>query len=73
MTVAQILNELKPRKPITRETFYQYARRFKIKPLSKVRQHPQQYPADTPHRILFKLGLVNGRTTVKTKLTKSRN
>lgn len=70
MTVHQIIRELKPRKSISRETFYQYARRFHIKPLSKVRQHPQQYPADTAQRILFKLGLANGKVKVSPK---SRN
>lgn len=63
MTVEQILLDLKPFKPISRETFYCYARRYKIKPLG-VRQRPQLYPDDTVARLKIKLGL--------TKLPKSR-
>jgi len=74
MTVEQIRKELNPVKPLSRERLYFYFRKFKIKPLSRhVRIKPQQYPQDTPHRILFKLGLVNGRATVKAKFNKSRN
>lgn len=62
MTVEKILTEVRPLKPMSRETLYVCLRRFKIKPLG-VRQRPQQYPEDTPSRILAKLGLVkpNGK------------
>lgn len=75
MTVEEIRRELKPVKPISRERLYFYFRKFKIKPLSPpgVRLKPQQYPADTAHRIAFKLGLAGGRMAVKPKLTRSRN
>jgi hypothetical protein len=69
MTVEQIIHQLKPEKPISRETFYQYARRFKIKPLG-IRQRPQLYPADTVVRLKLKLGLIPaGKVTVTPKLT----
>lgn len=69
MTIEEIRRELKPVKPISRERLYFYFRKFKIKPMSPpgVRLKPQQYPADTPHRILFKLGLANGTVKVKSK------
>lgn len=71
MTIPQILSELRPVKKLSRGRLYVYIRSLKIKPLGS-RQIPQQYPADTPHRILFKLGLANGKATVTPKLTKSR-
>jgi len=72
MTIEQIRKELKPVKPLSRERLYFYFRKFRIKPLSPrgVRLKPQHYPADTPHRILFKLGLENGKIKVTPK---SRN
>lgn len=69
MTVEQIIHELKPVKSITRETLYVYIRRCKIKPLG-IRQRPQHYPADTATRILFKLGLANGKLKLTPKITK---
>lgn len=76
MTVEQIIHELKPVKPITRETLYVYIRRFKIKPLG-IRQRPQHYPADTATRIILKLGLSptpkRQRSLKPVKLTKSRH
>lgn len=58
MTIAEILNEMKPVKPVSRARLYVYIDRFKIKPVSRVKQKPQHYPADTPQKILAKLGLV---------------
>lgn len=58
MTVREILKEVDALKPMTRETLYIHIRKLKIKPLSKVRQIPVQYPGDTAHRILLRLGLV---------------
>lgn len=58
MTIQQILRDFKAaKKPICRDTFYKYKRRFRIKPLSKIRQRPQHYPADTTARLFLKLGL----------------
>lgn len=71
MTVQQIITELKPEKPISRETFYSYCRRFKIKPLG-VRQRPQLYPADTVMRLRIKLGL-NGRVSVSSKISRNKS
>ncbi len=68
MTINEILHDLKPRKKISRARLYVHIRRLKIKPLG-VRQIPQQYPDDTPHRILLKLGLSNGRVSVTPKIT----
>lgn len=72
MTVQQIIAELKPEKPISRETFYSYCRRFKIRPLG-VRQRPQLYPADTVTRLRLKLGLVGNRVTVTPKVTRNKS
>jgi hypothetical protein len=64
MTVHEILKRVDPVKPMTAQTLYNYIRKLKIKPLSKVRQHPQQYPANTHSRILKRLGL-NGRRNLR--------
>lgn len=72
MTIQEILHDLKPRKKISRARLYVHIRRLKIKPIG-VRQIPQHYPADTPHRILLKLGLVNGRVVVTPKVSKSKS
>jgi hypothetical protein len=71
MTVPEILQELKPKKPLSRAQLYVHLRRLKIKPIG-ARQIPAQYPQDTPHRILLRLGIVNGHLSVTPKLTKSR-
>ena len=55
MTIKQILQAVKPHKPMTRVTLYTWLRKLKIKPLGE-RQSPQNYPDDTPDRILTKLG-----------------
>lgn len=60
MTTEQILEQLAPAKPMTRATLYTWLRKLRIKPLG-ARQHPQQYPDDTPQIILHKLGL-NGHS-----------
>ena len=68
MTIPEILKELLPKKRLSRPRLYFYLRRFNIKPLSRgIILRPQQYPTDTPQRILFKLGLVNGRLTLSPK------
>jgi hypothetical protein len=59
MTVKQILRQLRPHKRMSRVNLYNYLREFEIKPLSKVRQIPQQYPSNTPKIILKRLGLAN--------------
>ena len=56
MTIKQILDRVGERKPITTKTFYRYLAACKIKPAG-ARQKPQQYPDDTPDRILAHLGL----------------
>jgi hypothetical protein len=61
MTIEQIQTEMKPEKPVSRARLYVYLDRFKIKPVSRVRQTPQQYPEDTPQKILAKLGLLKTR------------
>lgn len=71
MTVPEILNELKSKKKLSRRRLYVYIRTLKIKPLG-VRQIPQQYPADTPYRILLRLGLSAGRITVTPKVSTKR-
>ena len=72
MTIEQIRRELKPVKPLSRERLYFYFRKFKIKRLG-MRQVPAHYPQDTTQRILFKLGLVNGKLKLTPKTSKSRN
>ena len=73
MTVNQIITELKEaKKPISRETFYTYCRRWKIKPLG-ARQRPQLYPEDTALRIKLKLGIVGNRITVTPKLVTKKS
>jgi hypothetical protein len=66
MTIQQILELVNPIKPMRRETLYVHLRRERIRPVSRVRQIPQQYPDDTADRILVRLGLKpstkNGRT-----------
>lgn len=56
MTVKQILEAVEPAKPMTRATLYTHLDALRIKPVG-ARQKPQQYPADTPGRILRRLGL----------------
>ncbi|MDE2100749.1 MAG: hypothetical protein KGL39_26120 [Patescibacteria group bacterium] len=60
MTIENILKQVAPAKPMTRATLYTWLRKLRIKPVG-ARQHPQQYPDDTPERILAKLGL-NSKT-----------
>lgn len=72
MTVVEILRELKPVKPISRPRLYHYFRKFGIKPISRgVTIRPQHYPADTPSRILVRLGLANINRQPVPKLTPS--
>ena len=56
MTLREIVREVEAYKPITREGLYLHLRALKIKPISRVRQIPQQYPADTGLRVLIRLG-----------------
>ncbi len=56
MTIEKILEVLEPAKPMSRATLYTWLRKLRIKPLG-ARQHPQQYPDDTPEVIKRKLGL----------------
>jgi hypothetical protein len=62
MTVPQILTALRPVKRMSRQTLYNHIRKLKIKPLG-VRQIPQHYPADTPTRIIIRLGVGRPGTT----------
>lgn len=55
MTVNEILEELKPVKPMSRFWLYEQMRRLKIKPIG-ASQRPQRYPDDTAERILIRLG-----------------
>lgn len=64
MTVKEIRKDLKPEKPLSRERLYFYFRKFKIKPLSRTRLKPQQYPDNTAMVIRRKLGLGKGKATV---------
>lgn len=57
MTVTQILLELGPYKPMTRDTLYKHFRQLKIKPVGKVRQCPQRYPEDSAKRVMHLLGI----------------
>jgi hypothetical protein len=57
MTVTQILVELAPHKPMTAKTLYGHINALKIEPIGNVRQCPQQYPDDTPKRVLKRLGI----------------
>jgi hypothetical protein len=57
VTITQILVEVAPYKPMTPGTLYKHLRKLKIKPLSKVRECPQRYPADTPKRLLKQFGI----------------
>ena len=59
MTITEILESLRPAKPMTRVTLYCYMRKLKIKPLG-ARQIPQRYPDNVPDKILQRLGLKNG-------------
>ena len=61
MTVKQIIEAIEPHRKISRETVYVHLRRLRIKPLG-VRQNPQNYPDNTPEKILKRLGIANGRT-----------
>ena len=65
MTIQEILRELKPKKKLSVPQLYVHIKRAGIKPLGgAVRQIPQQYPADTPQRILLRLGLTDGKISV---------
>jgi hypothetical protein len=56
MTINEILEALRPAKPMSRVTLYSHMRVLKIKPIG-ARQKPQRYPNDVPNRILQRLGL----------------
>lgn len=75
MTITEILSELKAsKKRVSRQHLYTYFDRMKIKPISKQRQIPQQYPADTAVRIKLKLGIApNGLIVVTPKVSKSKS
>jgi hypothetical protein len=57
MTVDQIRDAVKAYKPMSIPTLYKHLHAAGVKPVSKVRQIPQQYPDDTPDRILKRLGV----------------
>lgn len=63
MTIPQILQRVRRRKSMTRETLYTYLRRAKVRPISRFRQIPQQYPDDAADRVLATLGFIkrNGK------------
>ncbi len=56
-TVLGILATVHPFKPMTMPTVYKHLRALRIRPLGKVRQCPQLYPADSAARILERLGI----------------
>ena len=58
MTVQNILRTLAPHKRVSRVHLYRYLKALKIGPVGAVNQRPQQYPGDTPQRILNYLGHV---------------
>ncbi|MBC7967407.1 MAG: hypothetical protein H7Z17_15945 [Fuerstia sp.] len=57
MTVEQIMEELKPEKPVSRDTIYEYFKKLGIRPVGQFRQRPQQYPDDAATVIRSALGL----------------
>jgi hypothetical protein len=72
MTIPQIRIALNDAgKPLSRPQLYVYIKRLGIEPLG-ARQIPQQYPKDTPKKILARLGLVPARTLKPVKLARSR-
>jgi len=56
MTIQQIIESVKPFKRCSRGTIYTYLKDLKIRPVSKRRQLPQQYPDDAAERIKIELG-----------------
>lgn len=58
-TVLQIVEELKPYKPVTYRQVHRYLKRFKIQRCG-VRQNPDLFPDESADKILNKLGLKNG-------------
>jgi len=56
MTIPQILREVSRVKPISRVHLYTQLRKARIRPISRVRQKPQQYPEDTARRIIIRFG-----------------
>lgn len=63
MTIREILRALEPTKPISVAALYSHLRKLKIRPISRVRQIPQQYPDDTPDRLLIRLGFQQPKKT----------
>jgi len=61
MTVTQILVSIAPYKEMSHATLYKHLRELRIKPVGAVRQIPQQYPEDTPTRVLKRLGITPKR------------
>jgi hypothetical protein len=57
MTVSQILTKVVPHRDMSVRTLYSHISALKVKPVGTARQRPQQYPDDTPDRILKRLGL----------------
>jgi hypothetical protein len=57
VTITDIIIKVSPYKPISKDTLYKVLRAKRIKPLGKVRQCPQQYPDDTPKRVLKHFGI----------------
>ena len=57
MTITQILGKVAPRKAMSKRTLYTHISALRVKPLGTARQRPQQYPDDTPARILKRLGV----------------
>lgn len=57
MTIVEIQRHMKPVKPASRARVYVWLSKFNIKPVSRVRQTPQQYPDDAAEVILKNLGL----------------
>jgi|KBSSwiStaDraftv2_1062776.scaffolds.fasta_scaffold02962_25 hypothetical protein len=63
MTITQILVELASHRPMSHATVYKHLRALHIRPVSKVRQHPQIYPDNTALLILKRLGVPQSART----------
>ena len=56
-TVEEIREAVREHKPMSVPTLYKYLHACRIRPVSKVRQIPQLYPANSAKKILNLLGI----------------
>jgi hypothetical protein len=66
MTIREILAQIEPFKPITREGLYPHLKALRIRPIG-VRQVPQRYPDDTADRVLKRLGFTPGKVAKRNR------